>query len=128
VAVVHLGYVLFVVAGMALILVGIAREWEWVRDVRFRLAHLAAIVAVCVQSLAGIQCPLTTLENRLRAAGGAIGYPHDFLGYWADRLVFYDLPAWIFSAAYIGFALAVAAVFIIAPPQWRRQRFGTKSS
>lgn len=112
---------------MALILVGIARGWEWARDVRFRLAHLAAIVVVCIQWLLGFQCPLTTLENRLRAAAGAIGYPHDFLGYWADRLVFYDLPAWIFSAAYIGFALAVTAAFIIAPPRWRRQSFETKS-
>jgi Protein of Unknown function (DUF2784) len=84
-------------------------------------------VLVCIQWLAGIQCPLTILENHLRAAGGGIVYPHDFLGYWADRLVFYDLPSWIFSVAYIGFALAVAGVFIIAPPQWRRQRFRTKS-
>jgi hypothetical protein len=43
------------------------------------------------------------------------------LGYilFADRLVFYNLPGWIFSVAYLWFALAVAAVFIIAPPQWR---------
>lgn len=127
VAIVHLGYVLFVVAGMALIVAGIARGWEWVRDVRFRIAHLAAIVLVCVEWLAGIQCPLTILENRLCAAGGAIVYSHDFFGYWADRLVFYDLPPWIFSVAYIGFALAVAGVFIIAPPQWSKQRFRTKS-
>lgn len=126
-AIVHLGYILFVVVGMALILAGVARGWAWVRDARFRIAHLAAIVLVCIEWMVGIQCPLTTLENRLRAACGSIGYPHDFLGYWVDRLVFYNLPEWIFAVAYLGFALAVAAVFIIAPPQWRSQSFETKS-
>jgi uncharacterized protein DUF2784 len=128
VAIVHFGYVLFVVAGMALILIGIARGWEWVRGFWFRAAHVASIVVVCAQWFAGIPCVLTLLENRLRAAGGGSVYAHDFLGYWADRLVFYDLPPWVFSLAYTTFALSIVVSFVAAPPRWPRQKIGRGSA
>src|SRR5271168_676852 len=117
VAIVHAAYVTFVIGGLALILIGIARGWEWVRGPWFRIAHLLAIVMVCAQWFAGIACPLTVLENRLREMAGGSGYPHNFVGYWADWLIFYDLPRWVFSVAYTTFALTVAGVFIIAPPR-----------
>jgi hypothetical protein len=43
VLVLHAGVVLFVVAGLALTLVGGALRWRWVRNFWFRAAHLAAI-------------------------------------------------------------------------------------
>jgi multisubunit Na+/H+ antiporter MnhB subunit len=117
VAIVHAAYVTFVIGGLALILIGIARGWEWVRGPWFRVAHLAAIVIVCAQWFAGMTCPLTELENRLREMAGGTGYPHNFVGYWVDWLIFYDLPRWVFSVAYTTFALIVAGALIIAPPR-----------
>ena len=39
---IHAGFVLFVVAGLTLVLIGGARGWSWVRNPRFRLGHLIA--------------------------------------------------------------------------------------
>jgi uncharacterized protein DUF2784 len=118
VALAHAAYAVFVVAGFVLIVAGIIMRWRWVRDFRFRLVHLAAIVLVCAESLIGVECPLTSLENRLRTVGGATGYPRDFIGYWIDRLVFYDFPPSYFALAYLSFAILVAATFVVAPPNF----------
>jgi hypothetical protein len=118
VAIVHAGYVLFVTAGFVLILTGIARGWEWVRGFWFRVAHLLAIAIVAVEWLVGVACPLTVLENRLREMGGATGFPHDFVAYWLDWLIFYNLPTWVFSVAYAAFGLMIAVMFVMAPPRW----------
>ena len=65
---VHVLFVLFVVGGFALILVG-ARRWGWVRNRAFRIAHLAAIVFVTIETLLGFTCPLTLWEDVLRSTG-----------------------------------------------------------
>ena len=50
---VHFAFVAFVVLGFVLIWVGYFCRWPFVRDLRFRLAHLAAIGLVLAESLAG---------------------------------------------------------------------------
>lgn len=116
VGVTHAIYIAFIAIGFALILAGIVMRWEWVRGLWFRLAHMLAILLVCAESLGGMACPLTKLESHLRALGGETGYAGDFVGYWIDRLIYYDLPAWMFGLAYIAFGLLVVATFVIAPP------------
>jgi hypothetical protein len=121
VVVTHAAFVGFVVFGFAAILVGMKLEWDWVRSVRFRTAHLIAIGLVCFDALLGLMCPLTTLENWLRAMAGQACYPDDFIGYWADRLIFYNAPRWVFTDAYMGFGVLVLLVFWLAPPRPRRR-------
>jgi multisubunit Na+/H+ antiporter MnhB subunit len=122
VVVTHAAFVGFVVFGLAAILVGVALEWNWVRSVRFRTAHLIAIGLVCMDALLGLMCPLTTFENWLRAMAGQARYPGDFIGYWAHRLIFYNAPLWVFRDAYMGFGVLVLLTFWLAPPQPRRRR------
>ena len=62
--------VLFVVAGLVLVVAGNLRHWPWVNHLWFRLAHLAAIAVVVAESWFGMACPLTTLEMWLRAEAG----------------------------------------------------------
>jgi hypothetical protein len=45
-----------------------------------------------------------------------------FMVQWIHRLMFYDLPEWVFTTAYVIFALAVAATFWLAPPMRHRAR------
>ena len=59
----HALFVAFVVLGLCCILVGGYRGWSWVRDRWFRLAHLAAIGVVVLQSWVGVICPLTRWES-----------------------------------------------------------------
>ncbi len=66
----HGMFVIFVVAGLGLVVIGGLRQWQWVRNPWFRLAHLAAIGIVVLQSWAGQICPLTTWEMALRERAG----------------------------------------------------------
>jgi len=122
VVVFHAAYVSFVVVGFAAILIGIAMRGQWVRSFNFRAAHLAAIAMVCVEAMTGTACPLTVLEDALRARAGEAGYPGDFIGYWAHELIFYNAPPWLFTTIYLIFGAMVALTFVAAPPRlpWRR--------
>ena len=111
----HFLFVLFVVGGFAMILTGIALNWRWVRNFRFRVLHLAAIVFVMFESLAGMMCPLTVWEDALRGSGMASG----FIQRWVQRLLFYDWPGWVFTSIYVVFAMLVGIVFWLAPPARR---------
>jgi hypothetical protein len=42
-----------------------------------------------------------------------------FVGRWVARLLYYDLPEWVFAAAYCAFALAVLWVWRAVPPRAR---------
>ena len=115
VLVIHFGFVLFVVGGLALTWIGGAAGWGWVRNWWFRAAHLAAIAFVASEALLGIWCPLTVWEARLR------GDPAEksFVAEWVHRLLYYSLPEWVFTVLYVAFLTAVAATWWwIRPKKW----------
>jgi len=113
----HSCYVGFVVLGLVAILIGAVCRWSWVRNIYFRVVHLAMIAIVVGEALAGIPCPLTVWEKQLRVRAGQASYPGDFLGYWAHRLLFYHAEPWVFTLIYATFGLAVVAAFVLAPPR-----------
>ena len=116
VLVLHVGYVLFVVGGLILILAGGLRGWQWVRNPWFRAAHIAAIGYVMFEASFGIVCPLTTLELWLRDLAGQTSYTGDFIAYWLRRLLFLEAPAWVFTASYSAFgALVLLSWFCVRP-------------
>jgi uncharacterized protein DUF2784 len=112
---IHMTYIAIVVIGFGAILVGAAAQWQWVGNVYFRVAHFAMVLLVCVEAAIGSTCPLTSLESALRLRGSEAGYPRDFIGYWLDRLIFYDAPAWVFLAVYLTFGTVVLLTFWIVP-------------
>ena len=114
----HASYVAFVVMGLAAILVGTIFRWNWIRNVSFRIIHLAMIGIVVCEAITGIPCPLTVWEKWLRVQGGQASYPGDFLGYWAHRFIFFLAEPWVFTLLYTLFGLAVLAAFVLAPPRW----------
>lgn len=114
---VHFAFVLFVVGGLPLILMGAALGWRWVRNLWFRSAHLAAIVFVTGEALAGVWCPLTVWEDLLR--GGERGET-SFIARWVHRILFYSFPEWVFTVAYLVFALIVAATWWWIRPERRK--------
>jgi hypothetical protein len=109
----HFLFVAFVVGGFVAILIG-ARRWSWVRNRVFRFAHLGAIVFVAAESLLGIVCPLTALEDFLRRGAQQ---ERSFVGRWVSWLLYYDLPEWVFGVAYCAFALAVVWMWRAIPPR-----------
>jgi hypothetical protein len=111
---VHFAFVLFVVGGVPLVWIGAARGWSWVRNFWFRALHLAAIVFVAAEALAGVWCPLTVWEDALRGTRSELS----FIARWIRRLLFYDFPQWVFTTAYVMFALVVAATWWFVRPRW----------
>ena len=117
VLVVHAAYVLFVVGGQALIVIGWIRGWEWTRCRVFRLLHLVAIGLVMLEAWLGINCPLTILENSLRLQAGAAAYENSFIGHWLRWVIFYAAPEWIFALIYTIFTALVILTWLAYPPR-----------
>lgn len=115
VLVVHFTFVLFVVGSLPLIWLGAAAGWRLVRHFGFRLAHLAAILVVSAEAVAGIWCPLTLWEDALRGATSE----KSFVARWIHTLLFYDLPPAVFTMAYLLFAGLVALTWWRIPPNRR---------
>jgi polyferredoxin len=117
VLVLHAAYVLFVVAGQILIVTGWALGWGWTRQLIFRLTHLGVIGLVLLEAWVGLSCPLTVLENRLRAETGTQVYEQSFIGHWLDHLIFYSAPEWVFTFIYSVFFGFVILMWVVYPPR-----------
>lgn len=112
VLILHFCCVLFIVGGLVLVWIGAWLDWRWVRNFLFRAAHLAAILFVAGESLLGMTCPLTVWEDALRA----VGTPSSFMQRWVGRLIYFDFPEWVFTLAYLLFAITVVVTFIKVKP------------
>jgi hypothetical protein len=121
IAIIHLGYVVFVILGFILILAGIFLNWKWIRNLWFRMIHLGAIVGVALEAILGINCPLTVLEFSLRYGFAPSERRVSFVGDLIGSILYYDAPAWFFTIIYVGFALLVAITFLMAPPTRKRR-------
>ena len=109
--VLHFAIVAFIAGGLILVWIGAWRGWQWVRSPVFRYLHLAAIVFVAFEALLGYACPLTVWEDLLR--GGT--RPESFVGRWVHRVLYYNVPAWVFTALYGAWAVASAATLYLFP-------------
>ena len=115
--VLHVGIVAFVVLGEVMILIGARRGWRWVRNRMLRVAHLALMVVIALQSWLGALCPLTQWEQALRRHAGQDAYAGSFIEHWLSRLIFFEAPWWVFVAAYTVFALLVLLTWRRVPPR-----------
>lgn len=112
----HVLFVVFVVFGLVLILLGKPLNWAWIRNPWFRTIHLAAIGVVVLQSWLGMICPLTIWEMSLREQAGDAVYAGSFIANWLEKLLYYQAPAWVFVVCYTIFgALVVASWFWVKP-------------
>jgi hypothetical protein len=74
----HLGFILFVVAGAALV----------ARRRGLLPLHLAAVAWGIAVEATGAACPLTGLENRLRLLAGSAGYAGGFVDHYLVGIVY----------------------------------------
>ena len=116
----HVGIVAFVVLGEALFLVGGRLGWWWVRNLALRVTHLVLMVVIALQAWLGALCPLTVWEQALRTHAGQTAYRESFIEYWLSRALYFDLPWWVFVAAYTAFAALVLMTWRWVPPRRRR--------
>ena len=118
----HVALMLFVVLGLPLIVIGNLRRWHWINSSWLRFAHLATILVVAGEAWLGIVCPLTTLEMWLRRRADESTYDGSFVEHWLQALLFWQAPAWVFTAVYSLFGLSVLATWWLWPVRWRKPR------
>jgi len=109
----HALIVAFITLGLILILIGGFRQWRWIANPWFRVAHLLGITIVVLQSWLGVLCPLTILEAWLRQQAGSETYQESFIQYWLQEILFYQAPLWVFAVAYTTFALLVLMAWLL---------------
>lgn len=74
----HLAFILFVIIGGLSVL----------RDRRWALLHIPAVIWGLVIEIMGWICPLTPLENRLRRMGGEQAYSGDFIDHYLIPVIY----------------------------------------
>ena len=122
VVVVHILYVAYIVIGLWLIVAGLRRGWNWIRNPWFRSTHLLAILIVVYELIVKANCPLTTWEMRLRGVAGQAVNQSTFMDRLLSFILFANAPVWLIDSLYCGFGLAIALLFVFAPPRWRPAR------
>ncbi len=106
--VLHALVVLFNLGAVPIIWLGYFRDWKLVRNLYLRIGHLLLISVVVFETLFGLDCPLTTLEDALRLKAGAnLLYPTGYLTHWLQSLLFYDVSN---QALLVGYGLFFALV------------------
>lgn len=93
----HLGFILFVVFGALLVL-----RWP-----RLLPLHLAAAAWGAGIELLGAICPLTGVENRMRALAGEAGYSGGFVDHYLLPLIY---PGEMTRALQLGLAAGVLVI------------------
>ena len=110
----HAAFIVFVVGGGFLV---------W-RDARWALLHLPAVAWVAWLEFTGAICPLTPLENALRARAGGDGYAGGFIDHYLVPVIYpVGLTPGIQVA--LGAALLVGNAWLYWRA-WRRRRPPTR--
>lgn len=113
----HLVVIAFNVFGLLVIPVGARLGWRWVRIRWWRLLHLVSLGVVAIQAAFGRACFLTIWQ----AAAGE-GATEPLIMRWVNGLIYWPLPMWAFTAAYIAVFAYVLALWWLAPPSARPKR------
>jgi hypothetical protein len=113
---VHALFVVFVIAGGL-----IALRWP-----RVAAVHLPAAVWGALIELRGWSCPLTPLENSLRASAGQAGYAGGFIEHYLLPVLY---PAGLTGGIQLVLgALVIAVNAVVYAMLLRRRRAGTATS
>lgn len=90
----------------------------------FRTLHLCGIAYVGFLAVLKEYCPLTMLENSLRARyNPELGYPSSFIVHHIEKLVYPDVNPLIILIPTIFIAGFTIIVYIIKPPAKIRKMF-----
>lgn len=94
---IHLAFILFAICGAAL-----AFRWQWIPCLQLPAAAWAFFVEAT-----GRICPLTYLENQLRAQAGQSGYTDGFIEHYLMPIIY---PAGLTHGIQIWLAVLVVAI------------------
>ena len=112
----HLAVIAFNVFGLVAVPLGVWAGWSFVRVRWWRGLHLLSLAVVALQAVLGRACFLTLWQDDLEGAPSET----PLIMRWVNSVIYWPLPLWAFTVAYVlvfGYALAL---YRWAPPRPRR--------
>ena len=92
----HFCIAVFITFGFVLIPIGYNFNWIWIKNKKLRLLHFGMMIFVTFETILGLSCPLTVLENNLRG----INENQLFLSRWITEVIYWDFPSEFFLIIY----------------------------
>ena len=108
----HFCIVIFISFGFILIPVGYSFDWIWIKKRYLRLLHAGMMSFITFETLLGMICPLTIIENNLRG----INENHSFISMWVSEIIYWNLPSKFFVILYCILLLWTFLMWKIYPP------------
>lgn len=105
----HFGFIVFVITGGFLVL-----RWR-----RLVWLHVPCALWGVLIEFTGWFCPLTPLENHLRALGGEATYAGDFIGHYVTAIIY---PDGLTRITQLILGLTALAINVTAYTLWWHQR------
>ena len=112
----HVVVIAFNFFGLVAIPLGAALGWAWVRISWWRLLHLASLAVVALQAVLGRACFLTIWQDALTGAGRS---EPPLIMRWVNSVIYWPLPIWAFTVAYLLIFAYTAALWRWVPPRRR---------
>ena len=104
--IVHFSLAAFISLGIFIIPIGYMLGWNWLKNRNLRFLHLSLVGVITVETIVGLTCPLTVLENMFRD----VDYSSSFMSYWIAQILYWDLPSQVFVIFY---SLCLVLVLIL---------------
>lgn len=112
----HFLIVIFITLGFLLIPIGYYYDWCWIKNFKLRLFHFGLMFLVTFETLVGITCPLTSIENYLRG----INNSETFISFWIEKIIYWDFPTSFFMFLYFVFLGWTLLMWKIYPPKFNK--------
>lgn len=123
VAVVHIGYFLFILGGLIAILVGTKKNYRWVRNPWFRITHFAAVYLVLFEEVTGLPCILNLIQWALRSSATGESEATSGTGGILDYLLYHTISPLMLDIFYWSTGLALLVLLWKVPPRFRKHSF-----
>jgi hypothetical protein len=108
----HFGRAAGITAGFFIIPLGYKLGWNWIKKRNLRLLHFFLMGVITTETIVGLTCPLTVLENMFRD----VDYSMSFMSYWVAEILYWDLPSQVFVLLYSLCFGWVLILWKICPP------------
>ena len=109
---IHFGLAACITTGFFIIPLGYKLGWNWIKKRNLRLLHLFLMGVIATETIVGLACPLTVLENMFRD----VDYSMSFMSYWVAEILYWDLPSQVFVLLYSLCFGWVLILWKICPP------------
>ena len=110
---IHFLIVIYVATGILLIPFAYKMNWGIFKNKKLRILHLFLIILVSCESILGLTCPLTSLENYLRN----ILNTETFVSFWVRKIIYWDLPNIFFISLYCSSSILTIFWWKFFPPK-----------